>query len=49
MLLVVVDANVGVGALYWRWGIMPRVSNLVCKRHVQFAGHCACAADELVS
>ena len=28
---------------------LPRVSNLVYKRRVQFAGHCARATDELVS
>ena len=28
---------------------LPRVSNLVCKRRVQFAGHCARATDELAS
>ena len=28
---------------------LPRVSTLVCKRRVQFAGHCARASDELVS
>ena len=31
------------------YGDLPRVSNLVCKRRVQFAGHCARATDELVS
>ena len=31
------------------YGDLPRVSNLVCKRRVQFAGRCARATDELVS
>ena len=31
------------------YGDLPRISSLVQKRRVQFAGHCARASDELVS
>ena len=30
------------------YGDLPRISTLVQKRRVQFAGHCVCASDELV-
>ena len=31
------------------YGDLPRISSLVRKRHIQFAGHCARASDELIS